>query len=423
MEIVFRKISVIGLGYIGLPTATLFASNGIEVVGVDINESIVDKINNGQVHIVEKDLEKVVEKAVREKKLRASIKIEESDAFIIAVPTPFKEGFKPDLTFVENAIRNVAPFLQKGNLIILESTSPVGTTEKMTELLASLRSDLNISENPEKHDIHIAYCPERVLPGNILHELVFNDRVIGGISSCCAEYAKNLYKTFVKGECFLTDSKTAEMTKLTENAYRDVNIAFANELSIICDKLNIDVWKLIHFANRHPRVKILNPGAGVGGHCIAVDPWFIVDSAPDEARLIKTARIVNDNKPLWVVQKVLNTIRKIKDTKQSQHEIQIACLGLSYKANIDDLRESPAIKIVEKLAEEKGCKISIVEPFLKELPYNLSDYDNIRLDTIEKAIGNADIIVVLVDHDVFKTIAFDKLKDCVIIDTRGISKH
>ncbi len=395
----FKKISVIGLGYIGLPTAAVLASHGAEVVGVDVNAKAVDTINKGKVHIVEPDLEAVVYASVKSGRLKATLKPEKAQVFIIAVPTPFKENYKPDLSYIEAAAKSIAPVLEKGNLVILESTSPVGTTEKLAQWIG-------------RSDIHYAYCPERVLPGHILREIVENDRVIGGITPQCAEKAKTLYQIFVKGECLLTDARTAEMTKLTENSFRDVNIAFANELSLICDQLNINVWELIRLANRHPRVKILQPGPGVGGHCIAVDPWFIVDSAPALARLIRTSREVNDSKPRHVLAKVKEKLANIPNPT-------IACLGLSFKADIDDIRESPAIEIVHHLAEQNIGKLLIVEPHLEKLPPQLS-FPHVKMVGLHEAIKKADLLLLLVNHRPFSAIDRELLKGKEIIDTRGI---
>ena len=421
MESNFRKISIIGLGYIGLPTAAMFAGNGLEVVGVDINKTIVEKVNRGKVHIIEPDLEERVSEAVESGKLRASTKVEESDAFLIAVPTPFTDGHKPDISYVESAARSIVPVLKPGDLVVLESTSPVGTTEHITKLIADMRPDLRLPTAGESEaDIHVAYCPERVLPGKTMEELISNDRVIGGVQSCCSQKAKSLYKLFVKGECLLTNSKTAELTKLTENSFRDVNIALANELSIICDKLGIDVWELIELANHHPRVRILNPGPGVGGHCIAVDPWFIVDSAPNESRLIKTAREINDSKPEWVLSKVKEAISRLNKPLTNGFKMKVACLGLSFKANIDDLRESPAVEIVKELSRFQEYDVLCVEPHVSELPNALQRTDNIRLVSLDDAIDNSDVIVGLVDHDLFKSIAAARLAGKTIIDTRGI---
>lgn len=413
MQHEFSKVSVIGLGYIGLPTAAILASRGIEVVGVDINKHAVDVINRGQVHIVEPDLDIIVRGAVNAGKFRATTVPEPADAFLIAVPTPFKEGYKPDLSYIESGARAIAPVLKSGDLVVLESTSPVGATEQMARWMAEERPDLTFPHQAaEKADVMVAHCPERVLPGRVLLELVENDRTVGGMTARCADRAAKLYKTFVAGECVLTDCRTAEMVKLTENSFRDVNIAFANELSIICEKLDINVWELIRLANRHPRVKILNPGPGVGGHCIAVDPWFIVDSAPEEAKLIRTARQVNDSKPDHVLNKVRKAVAQLKQPK-------IACLGLAFKADIDDLRESPAMDIVERIAEEKLGEVYAVEPNISALPESLLNR-NIGLVPLEHALQVANALVVLVDHRQFKKIPPNALEGKLVIDTRGI---
>jgi len=409
----FDTISVIGLGYIGLPTAAVIASRGINVIGVDVSAEAVETINQGKIHIVEPDLDMLVQSAVTTGKLKATLQPEPADAFIIAVPTPFKEGHKPDLSYIESAVKKIAPVLKKGDLLILESTSPVGTTEKMGEWMAEIRDDLvfphQSSDNP---DIHLAHCPERVLPGYIIQELVANDRVIGGITRQCALEAEALYKIFVKGSCLITDARTAEMAKLTENSFRDVNIAFANELSIICDRLKINVWELISLANRHPRVNVLNPGPGVGGHCIAVDPWFIVDSAPEEARLIEMARIVNDSKPDFVLNKLRTIAAEFKHPK-------IACLGLAFKADIDDLRESPAVEITKKIIAEQMGQVLIVEPHINKLPEKLTG-KNVELVSLDHAMDSANVILTLTDHTVFKEMKTDKLKEKIVLDARGI---
>lgn len=395
----FKKVSVIGLGYIGLPTAAILANHGVEVIGIDVNKKAVETINQGKIHIVEPDLEAVVHSAVMSGKLKASLKPEKAEVFIIAVPTPFKENHKPDLSYIESAAKSISPVLENGNLIVLESTSPVGTTEKLRSWLPKL-------------DLDIAYCPERVLPGHILREIVGNDRIIGGLEPKSAEKAKQLYQIFVKGECLITDARTAEMTKLTENSFRDVNIAFANELSLICDELGINVWELIKLANRHPRVKILQPGPGVGGHCIAVDPWFIVDSAPHLARLIKTSREVNDSKPHHVIKAVKEKLLGVKNPT-------VACLGLSFKADIDDIRESPALEIVQELAKEKIAKLLVVEPHVETLPTKLNQ-PHIQMADLEEAVKMADLIVLLVNHRQFIHIDRSILKGKQILDTRGV---
>ncbi|ENM3962594.1 UDP-N-acetyl-D-mannosamine dehydrogenase VpsB [Vibrio cholerae] len=411
----FNKVSVIGLGYIGLPTAAVLASRGLDVVGVDVNAHAVDTINKGEIHIVEPDLDIVVRSAVMTGKLKATLTAEPADAFLVAVPTPFKgDNHEPDLSYIEAAAKTIAPVLAKGNLVVLESTSPVGTTEKLAQWLAEARPDLTFPQQKGiAADVKIAYCPERVLPGYVLQELVSNDRVIGGVSKACSEKAVALYKTFVKGECIVTNARTAEMAKLTENSFRDVNIAFANELSLVCDKLKINVWELIRLANRHPRVSILNPGPGVGGHCIAVDPWFIVNSCPDEAQLIRTAREVNDGKPHWVVDQVKQAADQFKKPI-------IACLGLAFKADIDDLRESPALDITKHLAESRVGQLLAVEPNITELPSKLAK-QGIELVSLERALELANIVVVLVDHKEFKAADKTEFAKKVVIDTRGIA--
>jgi UDP-N-acetyl-D-mannosaminuronic acid dehydrogenase len=413
------KIAVIGLGYIGLPTAAVLASVGHDVIGVDVSQHVVDVVNRGEVHIVEPDLDGLVRGAVITGRLRAVTQVEPSDIFIIAVPTPFKKDNQPDLAFVEAAACAIAPQLKAGNLVILESTSPVGSTEKLAAWLVRERPDLSFpSSSNAVADISLAYCPERVLPGSIVLELVRNDRVIGGLTPACTERAVQLYASFVRGECVKTDARTAEMTKLTENAFRDVNIAFANELSVICDQLGINVWDLIALANRHPRVNILNPGPGVGGHCIAVDPWFIVDSAPQASRLIRTARQVNDDKPRWVVEKIEQAVASVK--VRSGRDVTIACLGLAFKANIDDLRESPSLEIVKQVQKEQlGHRLLVVEPYVERLPAELMGHAEVELVELELALHDADVVVLLVDHLQFKSVSRESLLDKVVIDTRG----
>ncbi|KAE9529322.1 UDP-N-acetyl-D-mannosamine dehydrogenase [Testudinibacter aquarius] len=420
MSTEFNTISVIGLGYIGLPTATAFASSGKRVLGVDLNRYAVDTINQGKIHIVEPDLDVAVKSAVEQGLLTASTKVLPADAFLIAVPTPFKDHYQPDLSYVESATKNIAPVLQKGNLVVLESTSPVGATEQVEQWLMELRPDLSFpSQVGDQADIKLAYCPERVLPGKIMQELFSNDRVIGGLSPACAEQAARLYQLFVKGECIVTNARTAEMCKLTENSFRDVNIAFANELSLICDHLKISVWELIKLANRHPRVNILQPGAGVGGHCIAVDPWFIVAQSPEQARLIRTAREVNDYKPHWVIEQVKQALAEAvtqRDCKAS--EITIACLGLAFKPDIDDLRESPAVEITAELAEWHVGKVLAVEPNIEKLSAQLQQ--KVQLTELDQALTEADILVLLVDHKQFKAVAPQQIQQQWVIDTRGI---
>ncbi|HDR5348751.1 UDP-N-acetyl-D-mannosamine dehydrogenase [Bacillus cereus group sp. MYBK59-1] len=411
-----KKICVMGLGYIGLPTASLLATKGFQVHGVDVNKNAVEMINSGKVHIYEPDLDILVKAAVQSGKLKASLQPEEADIFILAVPTPFKDGHKPDLAYVEAAAKTIAPVIKNGDIIILESTSPIGTTEKVAEWILEERSDLTTSEemHSDKGRVYVAHCPERVLPGHILKELVENDRIIGGLDKESTKRTVEFYKQFVKGQILDTNARTAEMAKLTENSFRDVNIAFANELSLICDKLNINVWELIRLANRHPRVNILQPGPGVGGHCIAVDPWFIVDAAPEEAKLIHTARNVNDYKPMYVVE-------KIKEKAERFKKPVITCLGLSFKANIDDLRESPAVEIVKQLVQQKIGDICVVEPHVNELPKVLKN-NEIQMVSLEQGVHEGDIIVILVDHSVFGDIDSNLLKEKIILDTRGILK-
>lgn len=418
----FETISVVGLGYIGLPTAAVFASRKKKVIGVDVNQQAIDIINRGEIHIVEPDLDMLVHAAVTEGFLRATTKAEPADAFLIAVPTPFKGDHEPDLSYIESASKTIAPVLKKGDLVILESTSPVGATEQMAAWLAEARPDLTFPQSHgEASDIRVAHCPERVLPGQVLRELVLNDRVIGGMTAKCSEAAVKLYKIFVQGECIITDARTAEMCKLTENSFRDVNIAFANELSIICDKLDINVWELIRLANRHPRVNILQPGPGVGGHCIAVDPWFIVSSTPGEAKLIRVARDVNDGKPHWVNDKVKLAVAEFlqENPEKTALDVTIACFGLAFKPDIDDLRESPALAITQEIAAtHPGCVLA-VEPNIAELPSKLVG-GKLVLKELEQALAESDIFVLLVDHKVFKNTPVAALRGRKVVDTRGV---
>lgn len=416
-----KTISIIGLGYIGLPSAAAFASRRVKVIGVDVNQHAVDTINRGEIHIVEPELDMVVHAAVTEGYLRATTKPEAADAFLVAVPTPFKGDHEPDLSYVEAAAKSIAVVLKAGDLVILESTSPVGATEQMAAWLAEARPDLTFpQQRGEDSDIRIAHCPERVLPGHVLRELVENDRVIGGLTAKCSEAAVDLYKIFVEGECIVTNARTAEMCKLTENASRDVSIAFANELSLICDKLDVNVWELIKLANRHPRVNILQPGPGVGGHCIAVDPWFIVDKTPAEARLIHTARLVNDSKPHWVENKVVEAVETLGEKHGiAKNDVTIAAMGLAFKPDIDDLRESPALEITAKLAQRYPGQIVAVEPNIQTLPDKLVRL-GVVLENQADALQKADIVLMLVDHREFKG-KIPSLKERVIlVDTRGI---
>ena len=417
----FKKIVVVGLGYIGLPTAAMFASRKIEVLGVDVNVNAVETINAGKIHIVEPDLDMLVHAAVQEGYLRASLTAGIADAFLLAVPTPFKGNHEPDLSYIESAANSIAPMLKKGDLVILESTSPVGATEQLSRWLADARPDLTFPVEPtDIADVNLAHCPERVLPGHVVRELVENDRVIGGITPKCSQRSLELYKAFVKGECVVTNARTAEMAKLTENASRDVGIAFANELSLICDRLDIDVWELIGLANRHPRVNILQPGPGVGGHCIAVDPWFIVSSAPEEARLIHTARQVNDSKPNWVVDKVKVAVADflIQNPLRTSESLVVSCFGVAFKPDIDDLRESPALEITKRLVKELPGKVNVVEPNVPELSGDLKG--KAELLATDKAIASSDILVLLVDHKEFKAVDRKLLRGKLVVDTRGI---
>lgn len=415
----FETISVIGLGYIGLPTAAVFASKGKKVVGVDINARAVETINRGAIHIVEPDLDQVVHAAVTRGDLRATTQPEAADAFLIAVPTPFKDEHQPDLRFVKAAAESIAPVLKKGDLVILESTSPVGSTEQMADWLAAARPDLRFPQHGDTPDIFVAYCPERVLPGQVMVELINNDRVIGGMTPACSARASELYRLFLKGECVETNARTAEMCKLTENSFRDVNIAFANELSLICADQGINVWELIALANRHPRVNILQPGPGVGGHCIAVDPWFIVAQNPELARLIRTAREVNDAKPQWVLDQVKTALADcLTQTGKRASDITIACFGLAFKPNIDDLRESPAVGVAQKIAQWHSGTTWVVEPHIEQLADALAD--KAVLVSAGQALEQADILVMLVDHRAFRAIDGASVQQNWIVDTKGV---
>ncbi len=419
----FETICVIGLGYIGLPTAAAFAGRRKKVIGVDINQHAVDTINRGEIHIVEPELDIAVHAAVKEGNLYATTRPEIADAFLVAVPTPFRKGADvgsiptPDLSYIQAASDSIAPVLKKGDLVILESTSPVGATEQMAAWLAEARPDLSFPQQAgEESDIRIAHCPERVLPGHVMHELIENDRIIGGMTPKCAEAACELYKTFVRGECMLTTARTAEMAKLTENAFRDVNIAFANELSMICDKVDINVWELISLANRHPRVNILQPGPGVGGHCIAVDPWFIVSETPEQAQLIRTARDVNDAKPKWVVEKVKSAVENYlhNNPGKTAKDVCIACYGIAFKPDIDDLRESPALDIVKMIFACHPGTVQVIEPNVDILPDGIR---GVQQTTVEAAKLSAHIHVMLVDHKQFKN---SSIPVGTVIDFKGV---
>lgn len=417
----FDTIAMIGLGYIGLPTAAMFAARRKKVIGVDINQQAVDTINGGRIHIVEPELDMIVHSAVHEGFLRATTRPEPADAFLIAVPTPFRDNHAPDVSYVKAAAESIAPVLRPGNLVILESTSPVGTTEQMVQWMAAARPDLAFPvPGATRVDIHVAYCPERVLPGHVVRELVQNDRIIGGLTAECSRRASELYRIFVEGQLLVTNARTAEMCKLTENAFRDVNIAFANELSLISDKLDIDAWELIKLANHHPRVNILQPGAGVGGHCIAVDPWFIVDKTPAEARLIRTAREVNDGKPEWVLGKVREAIASRRAAGVAESAVRIAVLGLAFKPNIDDLRESPALHIAESLARSTQARLDFVEPNVQTLPRTLEAG---RLTSLDAALAEADIVVVLVAHREFAALAAKLSSRHVTVDVVGVLRQ
>jgi UDP-N-acetyl-D-mannosaminuronic acid dehydrogenase len=405
------SVAVIGLGYIGLPTAAILAENGTRVYGVDVSQRTVDAVNRGQVPFVEPDLGAFVERAVAAGLLSASTDTPAADAYIVAVPTPFHADKSPDLSYIESAGRALAPQLVGGELVILESTSPPGATERLGEVILAERPDL------AEVGVQLAHCPERVLPGKVMTELVTNDRIVGGSTPAAAERAKSLYETFCKGQILLTDCRTAEMAKLVENSFRDVNIAFANELSMICQEIGIDVWELIELANHHPRVNILQPGPGVGGHCIAVDPWFIVNAAPDAARLIRSAREINDAKPGWVVRQVKAEAFDVQ--QETGRAPVIAALGLAFKPNIDDLRESPALGITAQLAEQfAGSTVLAVEPHVDQLPASLAGKDNLRLAGIDEALETADIIVLLVDHSAFAELG-GKVAGKRVVDTRG----
>lgn len=409
----FDTVSVVGLGYIGLPTAAFIASKGIRVIGVDVNESFVERINRGEVPFFEPDFEATLAGVVSMGTLTAQATTPHADAYIVAVPTPFQEDYSVDTKYIKAAARSIAEQLRGGELVVLESTSPPGTTEEMAQFILAARPDLtNVDGKP--NSVYFAHAPERVLPGRIMIEMAENDRVIGGVTPIAGQMACDLYATFSNGKLLVTDARTAEMAKLTENSFRDVNIAFANELSIICDKLEIDIWELIELANHHPRVNILQPGPGVGGHCIAVDPWFIVAAAPEEAKLIRWAREINDSKPKYVIGKVLTKAAKFKAPI-------VAALGIAFKPDIDDLRESPSLEIVRELAIElPEASIRVVEPNVEDLPERLASLTNVQIQDAETALADADIVVMLVDHTPFKRIDRELLREKVVIDTKGI---
>ena len=416
MEYPVKTVCVVGLGYIGLPTAATLASRGVEVIGVDVNPCVVAAVNAGQPYFPEPDLDMLLRAATTLGKLRATARPEPADAFVIAVPTPFNDDRSPNLSYVDAAADAIAPLLASGNVVILESTSPVGTTARLAKRLARLRPELRFppAHHTEPLDVHVAHCPERVLPGRMVRELIENDRIIGGMTEACAEHAEAVYRVFLQGKPFRTDASTAELVKLVENAYRDVNIAFANELSLICDQLGLNVWQVIELANRHPRVAILQPGAGVGGHCIAVDPWFIISSAPERSRLIRIAREVNDAKPGFVAAQIRERAERFK------HPV-VACLGLAYKPDVDDLRESPAIAIVAQLARGGPERILVADPNLRALPKELAAFPNIELCDTIAAVRQADIVAILVAHSPFRRIPQEELLRRVVIDATGLT--
>lgn len=410
----FQTVVILGLGYIGLPTAAVIASRGIKVIGVDTKPEVVETVASGAIHIAEPDLDGLVQKVVANGTLTTAHKPVPADVFIIAVPTPIDVDNKPDLSSVMAAVDSIVDLIAPGNLIILESTSPIGTTDRIANVIGQRRSDLRIGANgkDERACVSVAYCPERVLPGRILTELVNNDRCIGGVSPSSTRLAQRFYKMFVRGACVPTTAKSAELVKLTENAYRDTNIAFANELSLICDRHDINVWEVIDLANRHPRVNILKPGPGVGGHCIAVDPWFIIDSAPDLARMIRMSREVNDGKTDAVFDRADELIGE-------RPYASIACCGLAFKANVDDLRESPALKVALRLAQKYGSRLKVVEPNVRKLPCEFAQY-GVELVSIDDAVKSCEVAVVLVSHDEFKMVPLAERRHLEVIDTCGI---
>jgi len=412
-----HEVAIIGLGYIGLPTAAVLASYGWRVCGVDVSEKVVETVNAGGVHIEERDLDRLVSEAIASERLVASCAVPSASFYMIAVPTPLGAENSPDISYVEAATRAIAPRIMHGACVIVESTSPVGTTERVAEIIAEMRPDLAVPRHggSEDYDIALAYCPERVLPGKIVQELVQNDRVIGGITPACATRAAVLYSSFVKGDCLITSARVAETVKLVENSFRDVNIAFANELSMIADQIGVDVWDVIRLANRHPRVNILQPGPGVGGHCIAVDPWFLVAAAPEAARLIRTARQVNDRK-------AHHTEHRIRALMAAAPDAKVALLGLAFKPDIDDFRESPALEIAENLAKSDGERLLVVEPFTDALPAGLAD-TGAALAPLDEALEAAEIVVVLVDHTAFRHLGPATLAGKITFDTRGMLKR
>ena len=412
-EVFNGKLVVVGMGYIGLPTATVLATRGVQVIGVDVNPRIVEAISQGETPFIEPDLAVAVSGAVAMGRLSMSSDMPEADAYIIAVPTPFNPDHTADLSYIQAAAERIAPKLAPGAIVVLESTSPPGTTEKVSQWIGALRPDLKMPHVSGAADIFVAHCPERVLPGRIMIEMVTNNRVVGGLTTQCAIKAASIYRVFAQGEILLTDAASAEMAKLVENAYRDVNIAFANELSLITEALRLDVWEVIRLANQHPRVNVLSPGPGVGGHCIPVDPWFIVAAAPELARLIRTAREVNDHKPHHVADQVIAKAQRFRSPS-------IACLGLTFKANVDDIRESPAIDVVSLIANGlPDAEIMVADPYVEELPPKLVSNANLQLLGASEAADRADIIVLLVEHEAFKALRHARHNGKVIYDTRG----
>lgn len=410
-------VAFVGLGYIGLPTAVVMANSGLKVTGIDVNAANVEKINRGEVTIIEPGLEDELKKALDSERFSASTEQVHADAYIIAVPTPFTDGHAVDMKYIYSAAEAIAPQLEGNELVVLESTSPPLTTQQMAQRILELRPDLRADKDgtdPTDKTVYFAHCPERILPGKAMEELRTNDRIIGGQTSEATRRASEIYASFCEGELLPTNDVTAEMAKLTENSFRDVNIAFANELSLIADNLNINVWELIELANHHPRVNILQPGPGVGGHCIAVDPWFIVSSDPENSKLIGTARRINDGKPEWVIDKVVEAIGKSEGTR-------LAILGLAFKPDIDDLRESPALEIAKRISTQfEDTQIDVVEPNIQSLPDSLSGFDNVELKPLEQAVESADVVLLLVDHRQFKEYDAEKLKAKTVIDTKGL---
>ena len=409
-------VCVVGLGYIGLPVASMLASRGNEVVGYDINAKAVMSINEGRAHFFEPDLDMLLKAAVSTGHLRAQTTPVEADYFVIAVPTPFKDNHEPDLSYVDAAIRAIGPVLKTASTVILESTSPVGTTERIASLLAELRPDLRFpryKDSGGEADVAIAHCPERILPGQMMRELVTNDRIVGGMTENCSKAAAMLYESFVSSKLLVTDCRTAEFVKLIENSFRDVNIAFANELSLVCDRLGIDVWAAIELANRHPRVSILQPGAGVGGHCIAVDPWFIVNSAPQESRLIRTARDVNDSKPVWVAGQIIRHADRFKSPT-------VGLFGIAYKPDVEDVRESPSLEIVNLLAKHSNIKLMVCDPMVKDPPVGLRGINTVRFGSIDETCDQSDIVAFLVGHRQFRQLHPNRFLNKIVVDAIGL---